>query len=100
MVYIAVRVRSCFVCRWTEECAVAWQPMLCQLRDLALDVGFGHALTQQFQATLSQIHHFALILVFKLGLSFDLSVCNSSDVLDNVVGFANMTNQSLIFRLE
>lgn len=67
---------------------------------LALDMGFGHALSQQFKASLRQINHFTLIFLFQFRFRFDLSVCNGSDILDDVVGLSYVSNQSLILRLE
>jgi hypothetical protein len=64
-------------------------------------MGLGHALAKQLQASLSQINNFALFFIVAiLGLGFNLPVRNCSDVLNDVIGLADMANQSLVLGLK
>lgn len=63
-------------------------------------MGLGHALAKEFQASLSQVHHFALVFFLKVGFRIDLAVRNVSNVFDDVIGLTNETNQGLVFRFE
>lgn len=67
---------------------------------LPFNMSFGHALSKQLQAALSQIDNFTFVFLLKVGLRVDLAVCNVSNVFDNVIGLTNEANKCLVFRFE
>jgi hypothetical protein len=67
---------------------------------LALDMSLGHALSQKLEATLGQVNNFALVLVFEFVVRLDLTVCDASNMLDDVLGLSDKSNQSLILGLK
>lgn len=58
------------------------------------------ALAKKLEASLRQVDDFSFVLLFRLGVRFDLAVGNASNVFDNVVGLSDLANQRLIFRFE
>lgn len=58
------------------------------------------ALAKKLEASLRQVDDFSFVLLFRLGVRFDLAVGNASNVFDNVVGLSDLANQRLVFRFE
>lgn len=60
----------------------------------------GHALSKELQTALGQVDDFALVLILEFVAGLDLTVCNVSNVLDDILGLTDEPNQSLVLRFE
>lgn len=64
---------------------------------LALNVRLGNAaLTQELETSLSQVNDLAFVLLLSLGIG-NLAVRDAANVLDDVVGLADLADQGLVF---
>lgn len=63
-------------------------------------MSLGAALAKKFQTSLRKVNHLALVFLFRVRFRLNLSTSNRSNMLNNILGLADKTDEALVLRLK